>query len=159
MSTNAPKPDRGPLLGSLLRIINAANVERVAGWLASSGYQDLQPAHGAALQPLRDAPEGARITTLARAARITKQSMSALVDHLEATGYVERMADPDDARAVRVRLTARGRAYTRAARAFAHSIEADWAVRIGAERVEALRDALQRLHRSLQASDEMARED
>jgi DNA-binding MarR family transcriptional regulator len=155
MSTTPSKPDRGPLLGSLIRIVNSHNVERLAAWLASSGYGDLQPAHGAALQPLRDAPEGERITTLARGARITKQSMSALVDHLERTGYVERLADPDDARAVRVRLTARGRAYSRAARAFAHSIEADWVERIGAARVEALRDALEALHRSL-VSDAMA---
>jgi DNA-binding MarR family transcriptional regulator len=158
MSTSTSRPDRGPLLGSLIRIVNSANLEQMAGWLASSGYDDLQPAHGAALQPLRDAPDGERITTLARGARITKQSMSALVDHLERTGYVERVPDPDDARAVRVRLTARGRGYTRAARAFAHSIEADWVERIGAARVEALRDALEALHRSL-VSDAMANRD
>jgi DNA-binding MarR family transcriptional regulator len=146
MSTTMSKPDRGPLLGTLVRIVNTANIQRLATWLASSGFDDLQPAHGAALQPLWDAqPDGARITSLARSAGITKQSMSALVDHLESTGYVERVADPDDARAIRVRLTARGRAYGRAARAFARSIEADWVERIGAARVEALRDALQQL--------------
>jgi DNA-binding MarR family transcriptional regulator len=137
--------DRGPLLGSLIRILHTANTARVASWLAEGEYCDLQTAHGAAMQPLWDAPEGARITSLARSARITKQSMSALIDHLESKGYVERVEDPDDARAIRVRLTARGRAYGRAARAFARSLEAEFVERIGAARVEALREALQLL--------------
>src|SRR5215831_10439371 len=104
MSSMSSKSDRGPLLGSLLRVASQALTEQLVLWLASSGHDDLQPAHLAAIQPLWDLPEGARLTTLARAARITKQSMGALVDHLEATGYVERVADPDDARATRVHL-------------------------------------------------------
>jgi DNA-binding MarR family transcriptional regulator len=81
-------------------------------------------------------PEGARLTAPARMAHITKQSMSALVDHLEATGYVER-----------------GRAYGRAVRAFARSVEDDWAQRIGAQRLEELRRALELLRESLLADD------
>src|SRR5512146_435680 len=121
--------DRNPLLGALLRVATQAATERFSAWLAASGYRDLQPAHSAAIQPLWEMPAGARITTLARSARITKQSMSALVDHLEATGYVERVEDPDDARATRVRLTARGRAYGKAVRAFGRMLEAEWAER------------------------------
>jgi DNA-binding MarR family transcriptional regulator len=68
--------------------------------------------------------------------------MSALVSDLEATGYVERAADPEDARATRVRLTERGRAYARAARAFARQVESEWAEQIGATRMEELRAAL-----------------
>jgi DNA-binding MarR family transcriptional regulator len=90
-------------------------------------------------------PEGARLTQLARASRITKQSMSALVDDLEGWGYVERVADPDDARAIRVRLTAQGRSYAQAARAFARNVETDWAKRIGARRVAELRKTLEML--------------
>jgi DNA-binding MarR family transcriptional regulator len=154
MSSATSKPDRGPLLGALLRIINQANSEKVAHWMSTSGFDNIQPAHSAALQPLWDAPEGARITTLARTARITKQSMSALVDHLESTGYVERVADPDDARATRVRLTARGRAFARAARAFARSLEAAWAEQIGAQRLEELRTTLELLRTAVLAADD-----
>lgn len=149
MSSATSKADRGPLLGSLLRIAYQANNEALVRWLASSGFEGIQPAHAAAIQPLWDAPDGARLTTLARAARITKQSMSALVDQLETAGYVERVADPDDARATRIRLTARGRAYGRAVRAFARSVEAAWAERIGKERVEELRSTLELLRVSL----------
>jgi hypothetical protein len=44
-----------------------------------------------------------------------------------------------------VRLTARGRAYGKAVRAFALSVEADWSERIGAQRIEELRATLELL--------------
>jgi len=114
---------RGPLLGALLRLASQAMTERFNRWIESSEFEGIQPAHSAAIQPLWEAHDGARITALARASRITKQSMSALIADLEAAGYVERVDDPDDARASRVRLTTRGRAYGRAVRAFARSID------------------------------------
>ena len=86
--------------------------------------------------------EGVRLTELAQTARITKQSMGALVDSLEHGGYVERVDDPDDARAWRVRLTARGRQYGRDVRKFAQETEKSVANRIGARRLEELRKTL-----------------
>ena len=108
----------------------------------------------AAIQPLWETTDGARITALARASRITKQSMSALIADLETAGYVERVDDPDDARATRVRLTAHGRAYGRAVRAFARSVEVEWAEQIGARRVEELRTTLQLLRTKVSLADE-----
>lgn len=154
MSSTAKPRDHGPQLGALLRLASQVMTDRYARWLASSGHGEIQPAHSAAIQPLWDAPEGARLTTLARAARITKQSMSALVDHLEKHGYVERVADPDDARATRIRLTSRGRAFARAARAFSRSVEAEWAERVGAQRIEALRDTLDLLRTTVFAGED-----
>jgi DNA-binding MarR family transcriptional regulator len=154
MSSASVKSDRGPLLGSLLRLASQAATEQFARWIASAGFEGVQPAHSAAIQPLWEMPEGARITALARAARITKQSMSVLVSELERGGYVERVADPDDARAVRVRLTARGRGYARAVRAFARSIEADWAARVGPQRIEELRATLELLRSTVFLAEE-----
>jgi DNA-binding MarR family transcriptional regulator len=154
MSSSAKKSEGGPLLGALLRLASQVTTEQFNRWIASSGFDDLQPAHSAAIQPLWEMPEGARITTLARASRITKQSMSALVSDLEEFGYVERVEDPDDARAVRVRLTPRGRAYGRAVRAFARSVEADWASRVGVQRIEELRATLELLRTSVFLVDE-----
>ena len=145
---------RGPLLGALLRLASQAMTERFNRWIESSEFEGIQPAHSAAIQPLWEAHDGARITALARASRITKQSMSALIADLEAAGYVERVDDPDDARASRVRLTTRGRAYGRAVRAFARSIESEWAEQIGAQRVEELRATLQLLRTKVFLADE-----
>jgi len=153
MSSNPTKLNRGPLLGALLRFANQAIYDRFLVWQQETGHEAIQPAHLAVTQALWDAPEGLRPTALARAGRITKQSMSAIVDHLEKTGYVARVADPDDARAVRVRLTDRGRSFTRGIRDFVRDVEADWSERIGARRVEQLRTALELLRRSLFADD------
>ncbi len=138
-----------PMLGSLLRVASQFMNERFSSWIAESKFEGVQPAHSAAIQPLWERSEGARITELARASRMTKQSMSTLVSELEAAGYVERVEDPDDARATRVRLTSQGRAYGRAVRAFSRRMEAELADRIGASRVEELRATLDLLRRNV----------
>lgn len=140
--------DKGPMLGALMRLANQTMTEQLARWLESSGFDDIQPAHSAVIQPLWDLPDGARLTTLARHSRITKQSMSALVDHLDKRGYVERVPDPDDARASLVRLTARGKAYARAIRQFGRDLEDDLARRVGVRRLEELRTTLELLRQS-----------
>jgi DNA-binding MarR family transcriptional regulator len=152
--SSSTSTNRGPLLGALLRLASQAMNERFNRWIESSEFAGIQPAHSAAIQPLWEAHDGARITALARASRITKQSMSALIADLEAGGYVERVDDPDDARASRVRLTAHGRAYGRAVRAFARSIETEWAEQIGAQRVEELRATLLLLRTKVFLADE-----
>jgi DNA-binding MarR family transcriptional regulator len=137
------------MLGALLRIAHAAMVEEYTRWLADSAYSDIQPAHAAAIQPLWQQPEGVRLTTLAQTARITKQSMGALVDSLEQGGYVERVEDPDDGRAARIRLTARGRTFARHARAFAREFEKTLADNIGEKRLKELHSTLQLVIASL----------
>jgi len=140
--------DHGPRLGALVRLVAQRLSEKYAAWLEASGFEHVQPAHAAVFQPLWDKPEGARLTTLARTSRITKQSMSALVDQLETHGYVERLPDPEDARASLVRLTPRGRTLARAARSFAREVEAELAERVGARRIEDLRTTLLMLRQS-----------
>src|SRR5262245_8606527 len=153
MSTADEKSDR-PHLGALIRLTAQYMNERFAAWIAESGFDGMQPAHSAVIQPLWAAPEGLRSSALAQSSRITKQSMSALIAELEKNGYVERVDDPDDARAARVRLTARGRNYGRAVRAFARSLEAELAKQLGAQRVDDLRTTLDLLRTSVIAPGE-----
>lgn len=148
MSTADEKSTR-PHLGALIRLTAQYMNERFADWIAGSGFDGIQPAHSAVIQPLWAAPEGLRSSALAQGSRITKQSMSALIAELEKHGYVERVDDPDDARAARIRLTARGRAYGRAVRAFARSLETELAKQLGAQRVEDLRTTLDLLRTSV----------
>src|SRR5690242_20473455 len=149
MSSTDSDKDPGPMLGALLRIAHAAAVEEYTRWLAVSGYSDIQPAHAAVIQPLWQHPEGARLTALAKTARITKQSMGALVDSLEQGGYIERVDDPDDRRASRIRLTARGCRFARDVRRFASELEDRLAARMGPQRLKQLRAALTLLLASL----------
>ena len=147
--SSAESTARRPTLGAMVRRVHAAMVQEYARWLAASPYRDVQPAHAAVIQPLWQQPQGARLTELARAARVTKQSMAALVDSLERGGYVARVADPDDGRAARIRLTARGRRYARDVRRFGRELEARLAGALGDRKVQELRATLEELLESL----------
>jgi len=138
-------PDRGPLLGALLRLAHQSVVRRVLGGLAEAGVGDVQAAHFAPLQALWDCPEGLRVTELAGKTKMTKQSMGELVEHLALRGYVERVPEPEDRRACRIRMTPLGRRLSRRARRIVHDVEASWSRRVGARRVEELRRTLRML--------------
>jgi DNA-binding MarR family transcriptional regulator len=60
------------------------------------------------LYALSKAPEGMRITELSGDALLTQAGISRLVARLESSGLLERVPDPDDGRASRVRLTEAG---------------------------------------------------
>ncbi|HEY8491300.1 MAG TPA: MarR family transcriptional regulator [Dehalococcoidia bacterium] len=131
------------MLGALLRIPFQALVARIHRDLAAAGYGDLRPAHFTVFQHLDR--EGSRLTELADRAQITKQSMGYLVDYLERRGYVERVPDPQDARARVVRPTERGRDVERRARATIREVEREWAERLGERRVRELHETLRDL--------------
>lgn len=76
---------------------------------------------------------GARVTDLAAAAGMTKQSMSALVRQCEDWGLVTRSPDPHDGRVQRVLFTAAGRDWQEAFRAAVAQAEAEFSVAVGAE--------------------------
>ena len=137
--------DEGPLLGALLRLAHQAFVAELMEELTAAGSTDLRPAHFPITQALWDRPDGERLTELARAGRIKKQSAQALVDHLESHGYVERVADPSDQRARLVRLTPKGRRFGRTVRRLVRRVEDKWTRRLGAERVAAMRMTLREL--------------
>jgi DNA-binding MarR family transcriptional regulator len=69
--------------------------------------------------------------------------MRELIGHLEQHGYVRREPDPDNSRALRVRLTARGRALEAQVRAASARVHLRWLERLGDERFAALWAALQ----------------
>lgn len=134
-------------LGPLLRLPYQAWVARRHEELVAVGYTDIRPAHGLLFQHLP--PEGARVTELAAWAGVTKQQLSLLADELVGLGYLERARDPADGRARLVRLTARGEAAFARVREINARIEADWAARFGAARLQALRHELEDLLRAL----------
>jgi len=97
----------------------AAGLERLLGlirWLSPPGLSLTAAATLTTLE--RSGPR--RLTNLAADEGVTQPAMTQLVARLEASGLVERCADPDDGRVVRVQLTESGRdlvARRRAARA------------------------------------------
>ena len=140
--TQAGEDDRR-MIGALLRIPREAALRQVVAGLAAADFGDVRPAHFTVFQHIP--PEGIRLTALAEAALMTKQSMGYLVDDLEALGYVERVPDPTDRRAKVVRLTARGRAVEKTVRTVIRQIEADWAARLGQKEYQHLTRLLRAL--------------
>ena len=140
--TQAGEEDRR-MIGALLRIPREAALRQVVAGLAAADFGDVRPAHFTVFQHIP--PQGIRLTALADAALMTKQSMGYLVDDLEALGYVERVPDPTDRRAKVVRLTARGQTVEETVRTVIGQIEADWAARLGQEEYQHLTRLLRAL--------------
>ncbi len=90
---------------------------------------------------------GTRQSDLAARMDVSKQAIQQFVDGLVADGVVERRADPADARARWVVLTARGRAVHADADRIKRAIEAEWRKRLGKSAFAALRGALRDIGR------------
>lgn len=138
-----PYPAAARTLGALLRRAYEALATEIYGGLAVRGFPEIRRAHGGLLRHIP--PQGARLTELAAAAGMTKQSMAYLVDDLARLGHVGTRPDPEDGRARRVVLTARGRRLVATLLALSEEAEARLAARIGADEVAALRRALERI--------------
>ncbi len=134
-----------PMLGALLRLARQEVVNHIERQLANAGMGDVSPSQWAVTQQLGGSPEGLRLTELAAYAGLTKPSMSALVDGLEASGYVERVAHPTDKRAQLVRFTERGWELGAVSLRAMRAVEKSWASRIGADDLETLRCVLRRV--------------
>lgn len=140
---DASHPAGQGTLGALLRDAYEWLAARVYGGLAARGFPEIRRAHSGVLRHIR--PDGSRLTELAQAAGMAKQSMAYLVEDLAALGHVETVPDPEDGRARRVRLTARGRRLMEALLALSAEAERELAARIGARDAAALRRALEKL--------------
>jgi DNA-binding MarR family transcriptional regulator len=139
---SAREPDEA-MIGALLAVLAQEIRRRVAAALAVDGFPDYRPTHQAVFQWL--SPDGDRVTDLAERLGMTRQSVSELIDYLEERGYVERMPDPKDRRAVLVRRTERGWKVNRVARVVVEEVQAGWAQQLGREDFDALVRLLRRL--------------
>ena len=131
------------LLREPFRAMNARLLER----LAERGHPEVRSAHGNVFQFLDD--DGTRVSLLAERAQVSKQAMAQLVAHLEAHGYVERVADPGDGRAKLVRATDRGREVYALARELVAEVEAQLTERMGEAKLRRLRSLLAELDAAL----------
>ena len=129
-------------IGLLLYIPYRDLENRIMAAVAAAGF-DMTVAQARVLQ--RIGPDGTRLTELAEAAQVTKQTAGFLVDQLEKAGYVERVPDPTDGRARLVRITEKAQDVVPVANAEMARIEAEWERYIGKRRMAQLREALEML--------------
>jgi len=120
--------------------------ERAIQKLQTRGYQGAVLTYAAVLPHLD--VDGTRIVTLAERAQITKQSAGQFVQELEEAGYVERLPDSQDKRAVMIKFTEKGWQFLHDAYEVKQEIEAEYRHIIGDVEFEALKGCLERLLQS-----------
>jgi DNA-binding MarR family transcriptional regulator len=138
-----PIPPNGLPLPGLLEIVEEALFAEFRAELVKAGHGGVRPGHGCVFRFVRE--DGMRLTDLASAARITKQSAGEIVDALADLGYVERVPDPADRRAKLIQLTEKGKEAQATGLRLFGELEQRWAERYGKERIAELRDLLEEI--------------
>jgi DNA-binding MarR family transcriptional regulator len=131
------------MIGALLALPLQVIGRRVANALARHGFTDYRLTYQSVFQWCR--PEGSRLTELASRAGVTKASMGEIIDALVQRGYMERVPDPTDGRALLIRRTERGWEVNRVARQVVEEIQQEWIHALGEEQFTHLLDALRQL--------------
>lgn len=131
-----------PHVGVLFFIAHRAMEQRVLERARAAGHH-VTLAQGRIAS--RISPHGTRLTELAEAAQVTKQTAGFLVDQLEKAGYVERVPDASDARARLVRMAPRGCEVVALAREVEAEVRAEWEAHLGVEELARLELAMARL--------------
>ncbi len=126
-------------LGLLLFLPYRAMESAVMAELKAHGH-DLSLSHARVFQ--RIDPAGSQMNDLAEAAQISKQTLTSIIDQLEARGYVRRNPSPHDARVRLVTVTDRGQELIALSRPVIAEIEATWTAHLGPARAGQLRQTL-----------------
>ncbi|MES5939316.1 MULTISPECIES: MarR family transcriptional regulator [unclassified Bacillus cereus group] len=127
-------------LTSLLSLSFSTSINELHNRLSELGFGDIRPIHGFMFKYIT--PNGATGIELADYLGITKQAVSKMVDYLEKSGYVTRKAHPTDKRGKIIVLTERGWLVVRAKEKILAEIEQRWIEKIGAKRMQMLKEDL-----------------
>lgn len=134
-------------LPRLLREFSRDFERRIWHGLSARGYKDIRPSHSPVFANL--GMGAVRVTELAERAQVTQQAMGKMLKELERMGYIARDIDAGDKRAKDIKLTERGIALAAVCLEVTAEVQAQYARKIGAERLEQLeadlREAVQRL--------------
>ncbi|RKQ93276.1 DNA-binding MarR family transcriptional regulator [Solirubrobacter pauli] len=101
-------PSRTRLANEAWEALFRAQSTVVRELTAADVWDGVSPSEYDVLYALSKAPDGLRISELMGDMLLTQGGVSRLVARLEDRGLVERVADPADGRASRIRLTAAG---------------------------------------------------
>lgn len=134
------------LIGALLRVPGQAIHRRIIKELNVAGFEELRLPHMAVLQ--FPGPDGARPSTLAERAGMSKQAMNQLLRSLEGLGYIVRSDMPGESRGRIIRFTNRGRAAYARVYAILRDIEREWSRELGPKHFAQLKGLLLRVWES-----------
>lgn len=143
MTTDEIRAHRETVLLRLLIRLSQIETMDLVERLHGRGHGTVQRAHIAVLGNIDT--QGTRLVELSRRLGVTRQAASQIVREIERRGFLERAADPEDARAVRVRHTPAGRALLLDALRLMEEIEAGYAKLVGTNAMDQMRRALKRI--------------
>ncbi len=135
------EPRFQPPVSRLLSLAYNKTGAAIYARLRSAGITDTRPSHGNVMEHLAF-EDGLRLNDLASRAGVTPQSMGQFVDELEELGYVERRPDPNDRRAKRVHLTAKGKRSNKIEWKVVQEVDEALEKALGSRRFEELKRAL-----------------
>lgn len=140
------------LLGGFHSMVDDVVVE-----LDRRGHPGVRPVHEFALRAIDNGAVTA--SELGRRLAVSKQAAAKTIDALEGLGYVERAADPDDARRKRLHVTERGHELMSIGGALFDEVRDRWAAQIGARELETVEAHLnQVVKRRPLGADDLARD-
>jgi MarR family transcriptional regulator, organic hydroperoxide resistance regulator len=131
-------------LGFLLAKASQRWNELLAAGFSEHGFPEVRPSYGSVLVPLFE-EDGLRMGEIARRSRLSKQTMTTMIRLAERDGLVVREPDPEDARAVRVRLSDRAREFAPVAERVLKRLEERVAGILGGSGQRRMRDGLAEL--------------
>ena len=131
---------QSPTVPALVQMLARTGTDRLRDGFAAHGMAELRPLHVPLLLQLLGG--GRHAASLVTGLGVSRQAVAQVVSTLERDGYVQRVADPGDARAKLLCRTPKGRAALRIVQAIAREIEGEWRERLGTERFAAFRDSL-----------------
>lgn len=89
--------------------------------------------------------EGSRLVDLAQVNGLSKQAMSQIVADIEQHGYLAKQEDPEDGRARKLKLTARGRKLVQDSLEAYEELEREYEALIGKEKIDTLKQIVSEL--------------
>jgi len=136
------------LLGSFHAMVDEVTVE-----LEARGHPGVRPVHEFALRAVHQGADTA--SDLGRRLSVSKQAAAKTIAALEQLGYVDREADPSDARRKRLRVTPHGEELMATGSGLFDQVRERWAAQIGAEHLAVIEASLSQLiePRSFSADD------
>jgi DNA-binding MarR family transcriptional regulator len=144
------------LYRSLARVLRVYN-RRLVTALQAKGFEDFSPAFPPLLSNLDT--EGTRIGVLAVRAGVTRQAAGQLLTEIERCGYVERRPATDDARAIVVHFTPRGRQLLATVLSLVEEVEEGFAQILGAGDFERVRTGLAEIADDIDPTGALGAED
>lgn len=127
---------------ALLRVARTTYTTAIRGALAQAGFKDIPKSGLWILDSLAEERGPVSFGRVIERLRVTKQSVSQLVDTLVARDYLKRAADPVDRRKLIITLTKRGRAAAAVQTSAREKLDAKLAACVGPENVRCTRRTL-----------------